>query len=137
MKYGLMGLSLLLVSYQGMGATIKQVDVFVTSSQRTQVVGCDEDCQIWDIDATENTLNQFFGELPNNEDEAYRVVMDKINSPEWKVYERQVIQSQQTIIKAFELGVKKYPAIVIHGDKVVYGITDVTQAKEDVRREDK
>ncbi|MDE9447562.1 DUF1525 domain-containing protein [Xenorhabdus bovienii] len=33
------------------------------------------------------------------------------------------------MIHAWELGIKKYPAIVIDDRYVVYGSTDVTQAK--------
>lgn len=131
MRRMLVGLCFSMMSFQGLGADINSILVFVTKAQSERVTHCDVNCQLYELDATENTLEAFFGELPDNEEEAYAWVMEKINTPEWKAYERQVIESQKTVIKAFELGVKKYPAIVINETYVSYGTTDIAKALAD------
>jgi len=85
-------------------------------------------CGNFDIKST--VSNQ----LPSNEDEAYLMTMEKINSPDWKRLEPKVIDAQKTVIKAFELGIKKYPAIVINDDFVSYGTLDVSKVMAEFLR---
>lgn len=135
MKRALLGLLVSMMSYPGFAADINSISVFVTQAQSKHVVGCNEKyCHIYELDATENTLQSFFGDLSGNEDEAYSMVMEKMNSPQWKAYEHKVIESQKTVINAFELGVTKYPAIVINDTDVSYGNTDVSKAIADFFR---
>lgn len=131
MKKILLGLLISIASVQGFATDIKSVSVFITKAQSQNVTGCEANCHLYELDATENTLEEFFGQLPDNEEEAYAFVMERINTPEWKAYEKSVIESQQIVIKAFELGVTKYPAIVINDTEVSYGITDVKRAIDD------
>ncbi|NUF49572.1 TIGR03757 family integrating conjugative element protein [Gilliamella sp. ESL0250] len=126
------------VSFQSIGADIYSIDVFVNHEQASRVKNCHDNCQIYDLDSTEVLLNSFFGELPSDIDDAYSVVEKKLNLPEWKTHEAQIIEAQKTITKAFYLGVKKYPAIVINEKNVIYGITDVARAVNDfMSNEDK
>lgn len=123
-----------LVSFQSIGADIHSIDVFVNHEQASRVKNCHDNCQIYDIDSTEVLLNSFFGELSSDLDEAYSVVEKKLNLPEWKTHEAQIIEAQKIIVTAFNLGVKKYPAIVINKKNVVYGITDINMAINDFEK---
>ncbi|OCG64113.1 integrating conjugative element protein [Gilliamella sp. wkB18] len=133
MKKRLLGLIVSVISFQsiGIGADIYHIDVFVNHEQTNQVKNCNDNCQIYDLDKVEVLLQSFFGELPNDIDEAYLVAQEKLNSPEWKEYETQIVEAQKTITTAFEFGIEKYPAIVINGTDVSYGATDVMQAIND------
>lgn len=131
MRKLILGVFVSIISFQGVGADINSISVFVTEAQSQLVLGCEDNCHIYELDATEKKLEEFFGELPSNEEDAYVFVMEKINTPEWKVYEQEVIESQKSVIKAFEFGIKKYPAIVINDTDVSYGTTDVNQVIQD------
>lgn len=119
------------VSFQSIGADIHSIDVFVNHEQSSRVKNCHDNCQIYDLDSTDLLLNSFFGELSSDIDDAYSVVEKKLNLPAWKAHEAQIIEAQKTITKAFYLGIKKYPAIVINEKNVIYGITDVARAVND------
>ncbi|WP_392562248.1 TIGR03757 family integrating conjugative element protein [Orbus sturtevantii] len=125
MKNSALGLVVLLLCNHCIGAEIKGVSVFVTHEQGQRVTGCNDYCHLYELDKADNLLQSYFGELPSNEEEAYLMTMEKINSPDWKQLEYEVIEAQKTVIKAFELGVKKYPAIVINDTFVSYGSLDV------------
>lgn len=125
------------VSFQCIGADINSIDVFVNHEQISQIKNCHDNCQIYDLDGTEILLNSFFGELSSDINDAYSDVEKKLNSQEWKTHESKIIEAQKTIIKAFNLGIKKYPAIVINDKNVIYGITDVAQAIQDFNREER
>ncbi|MCX8578697.1 TIGR03757 family integrating conjugative element protein [Gilliamella sp. B2776] len=118
-------------SFQCIGADIHSIDVFVNHEQISQIKNCHDNCQIYDLDGTEILLNSFFGELSSDINDAYSDVEKKLNSSEWKTYESKIIEAQKTVIKAFNLGIKKYPAIVINEKNVIYGITDVARAIHD------
>lgn len=122
------------VSFQSIGADIYSIDVFVNHEQISQIKNCHDKCQIYDLDSTEILLNSFFGELSNDINRAYLDVERKLNSSEWKVLEAQIIDTQKIIVTAFNLGVKKYPAIVINKKNVVYGITDIKMAINDFEK---
>jgi len=134
MKKSALGLLALLLSYPVIGAEIKTMSVFVTHEQGQRVTGCDDKCHLYELDKADILLQSYFGELPSNEDEAYLMTMEKINSPDWKRLEPKVIDAQKTVIKAFELGIKKYPAIVINDDFVSYGTLDVSKVMAEFLR---
>ncbi|MDC9604377.1 TIGR03757 family integrating conjugative element protein [Xenorhabdus griffiniae] len=52
-----------------------------------------------------------------------------LQSPEWREKEKDIVTAYQGIIRAWELGIKKYPAIVIDDRYVVYGSTDAIRAQ--------
>ncbi|MBC8947051.1 TIGR03757 family integrating conjugative element protein [Xenorhabdus indica] len=52
-----------------------------------------------------------------------------LQSPEWREKERDMVTAYQGITRAWELGIKKYPAVVIDDRYVVYGSTDITHAQ--------
>ncbi|MCT6866444.1 MAG: TIGR03757 family integrating conjugative element protein [Gilliamella apicola] len=124
-------LLILIISFQVMAEEVNGILVFVTQTQSKQVVGCYNNCEIHILDASDNILQSYFGDLPNNSDDAYPIVIEKINSSEWNEIEKKVDDSQKIIIKAFELGISKYPAIVINQEFVSYGTTDVNKAIND------
>ncbi|MBD1226009.1 TIGR03757 family integrating conjugative element protein [Xenorhabdus griffiniae] len=57
------------------------------------------------------------------------LITELLQSPEWREKEKDMVIAYQGVIRAWELGIKKYPAIVIDDRYVVYGSTDATRAQ--------
>lgn len=57
------------------------------------------------------------------------LITELLQSTEWREKEKEMVIAYQGIIRAWELGIKKYPAVVIDDRYVVYGSTDATHAQ--------
>lgn len=111
-------------------ANIHSVEIFITHNESVSVSECNY-CKIYYIDNEAHILQQVFGNLSNNEAEAYQQAMNVINSDVWGDYEEQLKEAQLPILRAWELGVKKYPAIVINQQFVGYGSVNIKQIIDD------
>ncbi|MBS7522798.1 TIGR03757 family integrating conjugative element protein [Serratia ureilytica] len=80
------------------------------------------------LDGPEQLQKQMFGELSSNPDEAERQAQAVLKSPQWKANEQQLATVYRAVVRAWELGVKKVPAVVFDDTDVVYGTADVAQA---------
>lgn len=110
---------------------IEKIEVFI---QHGSSVDCIQDnCFVYNIDAAEDYLNRVFSDLSSNQDEAYMQSMRIFESPEWAEHELKIKEFQHNVLRAWILGVKKHPAIVINNTFVVYGTTDIEKAKRDFR----
>ncbi|MDC9612906.1 TIGR03757 family integrating conjugative element protein [Xenorhabdus khoisanae] len=89
-----------------------------------------EDVQVVWLDAPDVLQAEWMHSMnvPVNADNA-PLIAELLQSPEWHEKEREMIKAYQGIIRAWELGIKRYPAIVIDDRYVIYGSTDITQAK--------
>ncbi|CEE93027.1 TIGR03757 family integrating conjugative element protein [Xenorhabdus koppenhoeferi] len=89
-----------------------------------------EDVQVVWLDAPDVLQAEWMHSMniPVNEDNA-SLLSELLQSSEWHEKEREMITAYQGVIHAWELGIKKYPAIVIDDRYVVYGSTDIAQAK--------
>ncbi|MBD2813987.1 TIGR03757 family integrating conjugative element protein [Xenorhabdus sp. Flor] len=117
------------------------VIVFTSTSQASTVIYTDhqnppskidsrQDIQVVWLDAPDTFSEDWFRSMnisvnANNSS----LITELLQSPEWREKERNMITVYQGIIRAWELGIKKYPAIVIDDRYVVYGSTDVTRAQ--------
>ncbi|PHM26901.1 TIGR03757 family integrating conjugative element protein [Xenorhabdus innexi] len=96
-----------------------------------------EDIQVVWLDAPDVLSEDWFRSInvsvnPDN----VSLITELLQSPEWREKEQSMFMAYQGITRAWELGIKKYPAIVIDDRYVVYGSTDITyvQALIDTHR---
>ena len=80
------------------------------------------------LDGPEQVQTQLFGELSSNPDEATRQAQAVLKSPQWQANEQQLVTVYRAVVRAWELGVKKVPAVVFDDIDVVYGTADVARA---------
>ncbi|EBP7648226.1 TPA: TIGR03757 family integrating conjugative element protein, partial [Salmonella enterica] len=87
------------------------------------------DTRIVYLDETEQLEKSLFGPLSKNSVHAERQAQSIIQSPEWKQRQTVIVRAYQGLIQAWQLGLKKYPAVVFDDRDVVYGTADVTLAR--------
>lgn len=108
-----------------------QVEVFATSAM---FVSNAERATVYRVDDRKQLLNQINqGGLPPDPQQAGQIARQRIQAlgPE---FNRRIRASLQAVEKAMVYGIQRVPAVVFDGQRVVYGVTDVTQAIEIVRR---
>ncbi|AJJ25257.1 hypothetical protein CH49_2911 [Yersinia enterocolitica] len=71
-----------------------------------------------------------FGSLPTNPVQAEKQVRKLLASPTFKLQQQQLAAAYQGIMKAWSLGLEKYPAVVFDDQWVVYGTTDIDVATQ-------
>lgn len=59
-------------------------------------------------------------------------IAQALQSPQWQAQEAQLQQTYQGIIRAWQLGVERLPAVVVDDKWVVYGLTDIDRARSEV-----
>ncbi|TYO95656.1 TIGR03757 family integrating conjugative element protein [Xenorhabdus doucetiae] len=82
---------------------------------------------IW-LDAPEQLYQQRFGQLPADPRQATAQAQAILQSPQWQKQEQQLIGAYRAVVGAWQLGVRKYPAVVFDDREVVYGTADVAKA---------
>lgn len=80
------------------------------------------------LDGPEQLQAQTFGELSSNPDDAERQAKAVLQSPQWQAHEQELATVYRAVVRAWELGVTKVPAVVFDNRDVVYGTADVAQA---------
>ncbi|ELQ9312149.1 TIGR03757 family integrating conjugative element protein [Serratia marcescens] len=81
------------------------------------------------LDGPEQLQTQLFGALSSNPDEAERQAKVVLQSPQWQSQQQQMVTAYGDVVHAWELDVKKIPAVVFDDKEVVYGTADVVQAR--------
>ncbi|BEO64151.1 integrating conjugative element protein [Serratia marcescens] len=81
------------------------------------------------LDGPEQLQAQLFGELSSNPDDAQRQAQAVLQSPQWQTHEQALATVYRAVVRAWELGVKKVPAVVFDDKEVVYGTADVARAE--------
>ncbi|GAB2952568.1 TIGR03757 family integrating conjugative element protein [Hafnia psychrotolerans] len=82
------------------------------------------------LDAPENVQRDIFGSLPANPALAEKQAWDLLNSLAFSSQQKQLVSAYQGLMKAWSLGLAKYPAVVFDDKWVVYGTTDVSVAMQ-------
>lgn len=82
------------------------------------------------LDAPERRQAELFGPLPSDAAQAEKQAQEVLVSPSFKAREQQSAGAYEGVIKAWSLGLKKYPAVVFDDKWVVYGTTDVGLATQ-------
>jgi integrating conjugative element protein (TIGR03757 family) len=80
------------------------------------------------LDGPEQLQAQLFGELSSNPDDAQRQAQAVLQSPQLQAHEQELATVSRAVVRAWELRVKKVPAVVFDDKEVVYGTADVAQA---------
>jgi integrating conjugative element protein (TIGR03757 family) len=80
------------------------------------------------LDGPQVLAESMTGTLPANPQQAEAVARQAMLSPGWQKQDQQLRKIYGRVIHAWELGVKKYPAVVFDDHDVVYGTADVAQA---------
>lgn len=80
------------------------------------------------LDAPERMQIDMFGTLPANAELAEKQARDVLSSPAFAAQQQQMAHAYQGLMKAWSLGLTKYPAVVFDDKWVVYGTTDVNVA---------
>ncbi|MCG8708805.1 TIGR03757 family integrating conjugative element protein [Brenneria sp. 4F2] len=81
------------------------------------------------LDGPDQLQTQIFGELPSNPALAERQAKAVLQSPQWQAQEEQLATVYRAVVRAWELGVKKVPAVVFDDHDVVYGTADIARAR--------
>ncbi|MCY9848903.1 TIGR03757 family integrating conjugative element protein [Pectobacterium jejuense] len=82
---------------------------------------------VW-LDAPERLQHSVFGEFPASMEQATEQALAVMRSPQWQQHENDLQTAYRGVIHAWEIGVRKYPAVVFDDRDVVYGTADVAKA---------
>lgn len=82
---------------------------------------------VW-LDAPEKLQRSLFGELPASMDQATAQAQAAMRSPQWQQHQHELQVAYRGVVRAWEIGVRKYPAVVFDDRDVVYGTADVAKA---------
>ncbi|HBP4332708.1 TPA: TIGR03757 family integrating conjugative element protein [Escherichia coli] len=80
------------------------------------------------LDEPDQLQAEMFGELPADPQQAEAQVRQVMASSTWQQKQLQLNDSYRLVVRAWELGIKKVPAVVFDDRDVVYGTTDVDVA---------
>ncbi|EQC00452.1 TIGR03757 family integrating conjugative element protein [Photorhabdus temperata] len=81
------------------------------------------------LDGAEQLQAQLFGQLSADPQQAVKQARQILQSPSWHQQGQHIRQAYQGLLNAWTLGLKKFPAVVFDDGSVVYGTTDVRQAR--------
>ncbi|WP_409160595.1 TIGR03757 family integrating conjugative element protein [Pectobacterium sp. B2J-2] len=88
------------------------------------------DIPITYLDAVAKAEQDLFGRLSADAAQAEKHAREIVGSPAFIQQQQRIQDAYQGVIRAWSLGVKKYPAIVFDDRWVVYGTTDVGLARQ-------
>nr|WP_159465745.1 TIGR03757 family integrating conjugative element protein [Scandinavium goeteborgense] len=81
------------------------------------------------LDGPQALTDEMTGALPANPQQAEAMARQMMQSPAWREKDQQLRQAYLQVMHAWELGLKKYPAVVFDDREVVYGTSDIAQAQ--------
>ncbi|MBA5204754.1 TIGR03757 family integrating conjugative element protein [Pectobacterium versatile] len=82
---------------------------------------------VW-LDAPERLQRAVFGEFSASMEQATGQAQAVMRSPQWQQHENDLQTAYRGVVHAWEIGVRKYPAVVFDDRDVVYGTADVAKA---------
>ncbi|OTA16785.1 integrating conjugative element protein [Xenorhabdus vietnamensis] len=101
--------------------------VIYTDSQHPPVNFSPETPIIW-LDTAEQYQKKIFSHLSADPQQAAIQAQAMLQSPQWREQEQQIFNDYRAVVDAWQLGVRKYPAVVFDDCDVVYGTADVAKA---------
>ncbi|EBM3646665.1 TIGR03757 family integrating conjugative element protein [Salmonella enterica] len=102
--------------------------IVVYTDQQHPPVGITPAIRVVYLDASERWQQQQFGELSSDPAQAVLQAQAVLNSPAWKKRQKELVGQYRGMIEAWQIGLKKYPAVVFDNRDVVYGTADISQA---------
>ena len=97
----------------------------VVFTDRNHPVSAPEGVEVAYLDDADQLLNELSARLPANAAEAAAIAGLEVKNPE---FIERIRQAYTPVILAWQLGIKKVPAVVVDKKYVVYGHTDVMAA---------
>lgn len=82
---------------------------------------------VW-LDAPEQLQQTVFGEFSASMEQATAQAQAVMRSSQWQQHENDLQTAYRGVVHAWEIGVRKYPAVVFDDRDVVYGTADVAKA---------
>lgn len=82
---------------------------------------------VW-LDGPERLQRSLFGELSASIEQATAQAQATLRSAQWQQHENDLQVAYRGVVHAWEIGVRKYPAVVFDDRDVVYGTADVAKA---------
>ncbi|MDE9430536.1 TIGR03757 family integrating conjugative element protein [Xenorhabdus bovienii] len=101
--------------------------VIYTDHQHPPVNLASDSHVVW-LDAPEQFQQQYFAQLSADPRQAMKQAQTRLQSPQWREQEQQLINAYRAVVHARQSGVRKYPAVVFDDRDVVYGTADVAKA---------
>ncbi|WFQ79968.1 TIGR03757 family integrating conjugative element protein [Xenorhabdus sp. SF857] len=101
--------------------------VIYTDSQHPPV-NLSPDTQVVWLDTAEQQQKKIFSQLSADPQQAAVQAQAILQSSQWFQQEQQIINAYRAVVEAWQLGVRKYPAVVFDDRDVVYGTADVAKA---------
>lgn len=93
------------------------------------------DVRYLNLDAVQSIEKRLAQDLPINEQQALAIVEQRIAQIGQKTLNAELTSAYQAVITALQLGVDRYPAIIIDNQFVIYGMTHLGAALEVYHRE--
>jgi integrating conjugative element protein (TIGR03757 family) len=112
---------------------LTHIEIFATADQPITAIDAavqqypDIVLRVHKLDAIKQTEDKLSKGLPADPEKAKRLVLMRLQQL-GKTTHGQLEHSAMSLAKAVQYGVEKYPAIVIHGEFVIYGLTDLAVA---------
>lgn len=84
------------------------------------------------LDKADKLLAQMSKGLPADPQQAEKIMRQRMSSPEWSQFIAKQKEASEEMLKGWEMGIKKVPAIVFvnktQQNSVIYGVTNVAKA---------
>ncbi|HAU6733004.1 TPA: TIGR03757 family integrating conjugative element protein [Salmonella enterica subsp. enterica serovar Elisabethville] len=103
--------------------------ITVYTDRQHPAVNIQPDTRVIYLDATEQLQQNMFGTLAKDPVRAEHQAQSVIHAADWQQQQAALVQAYQRLIQAWQLGLKKYPAVVFDGRDVVYGTADIVVAQ--------
>ena len=102
------------------------IEVFTTAGE--PVVNLPQGVAVIELDAPGRLDAELSQGLPADPDVAEAMMRERMATPEWQETADRYADSYLGLVRAWQLGVEKVPAVVIDGRHVIYGQPDVAVA---------
>lgn len=112
-------------------AAVTKVEVFSNSAIYLTNA---RDARVYLLDAMEVLDSELSAGLPANEREAQKIVRQRLQAIGAAKLASRTKAGAEGIVQAARYGVDRIPAVVINGDAVIYGVTDIDVARDIFRR---
>ena len=117
----------------GTGSTrpVENVEVFSNSAIYLTNI---RDARVFVLDAMEVLDSELSARLPANEPEALAILRQRLHAIGAAELARRTKPAAEGIVQAARYGVDRVPAVVINGEAVIYGVTDIDVARSIFQR---
>ncbi|ENP1270522.1 TIGR03757 family integrating conjugative element protein [Salmonella enterica] len=103
--------------------------VAVYTDRHHPPINVSPDTRVVYLDAAEQQQQNMFGPLAQDPAQAEHQAQSVIHAAGWPQQQAALVQAYQGLIQAWQLGLKKYPAVVFDDRDVVYGTADIALAQ--------